>query len=92
MNQTSKQFDCSPDAISFTTFILSLSTAALQQLGACPKEEGSQPTVDLCLAKQTIDILEMLQKKTSGNLSEAEEKLLSNVLHDLRMRFVALSK
>ena len=40
------------------------------------------------MAKQTIDILSMLQEKTVGNLSEEEENLLKNVLYDLRMMYV----
>ena len=43
---------------------------------------------NLPMAKQTIDILSMLQEKTVGNLSEEEENLLKNVLYDLRMMYV----
>lgn len=75
------------EAVKFTTFVLSLSTAALQQLGL--DVEGRAPTADLPMARQTIDILAMLQDKTQGNLSEQESKLLGNVLYDLRMRYVA---
>ena len=82
---------CSPQEVSFTAFILSLSTAALQHLGA-KIEESQDACVDLCRAQQTIDILDMLEKKTRGNLSEQESKLLGNILHDLRMRFVQESR
>jgi len=76
--------------ISFTTFVLSLSTAALQNLGVSISEDGKdeQACVNLAMAKQTIDVLEMLEEKTSGNLTEQEKKLLENVLYDLRMRYV----
>ncbi len=40
------------------------------------------------MAKQTIDILNMLQEKTAGNLSEEEENLLKNILYDLRIMYV----
>jgi hypothetical protein len=40
------------------------------------------------MAKQTIDILGMLKEKTAGNLAKEEEALLSNLLYDLRMRYV----
>jgi hypothetical protein len=40
------------------------------------------------MAKQTIDMLGMLQEKTKGNLTDDEENLIKNVLYDLRMRFV----
>jgi hypothetical protein len=83
--------EASSRTLSFTAFVLSLSTAALQQLGV-PTTEGEDPCVDLQLAQQTIDILDMLQKKTEGNLSAEESKLLGNVLYDLRMRFVEASR
>lgn len=43
---------------------------------------------NLPLAKQTIDIIGMLAEKTRGNLSDDEEKLVKNILHDLRMMYV----
>lgn len=79
-------------AVSFTAFVLSLSTAALQHLGlSLPEIDNAEPCQNLALARQTIDILEMLQKKTQGNLKDEEEKLLGNILFDLRMRFVKAS-
>ena len=66
--------------MSFDIFVLSLNTSALLQLG-----EGGE--LDLPLARQTIDILAMLEEKTRGNLSGAEERLLHQVLFDLRMRY-----
>jgi hypothetical protein len=84
--------ESAPPEISFTAFVLSLSTAALQQLGVKVTEEAEDVCVNLALAKQSIDILEMLEKKTEGNLSEQESKLLGNVLYDLRMRFVQASR
>ena len=66
--------------MSFDIFVLSLNTSALLQLG-----EGGE--LDLPLARQTIDILAMLEEKTRGNLSGAEEQLLNQVLFDLRMRY-----
>ena len=41
------------------------------------------------MAKQTIDILGVLKKeKTQGNLTNDEEQLLDNLLHDLRIKYV----
>jgi len=80
-------------ALSFTAFVLSLSTAALQHLGEIlPGMESEKPCRNLELARQTIDLLEMLQKKTDGNLSDEEGKLLGNVLFDLRMRYVKAAR
>jgi len=79
--------------MSFATLVLSLSTSALLHLGVPPEPtEGAQPEVNLPLAQQTIDILEILRDKTRGNLDESESRLLEGVLHDLRMRFIAARK
>jgi len=48
--------------------------------------------VNLPLAKHTIDILSMLEKKTAGNLGPDEEKLLKSVLYQVRMSYVKRSK
>jgi hypothetical protein len=40
------------------------------------------------LAKQTIDLIAMLMEKTKGNLTPEEEKLMEQILYDLRMRYV----
>ena len=78
--------------INFGTFIFSLSSSALYHLGELPDPETNQPTQDLPLAKQTIDILGMLKEKTKGNLEDEEERMLEGMLYDLRMRYVAAIK
>jgi hypothetical protein len=77
-------------SIDFNTFVLSLSTSALMHLGKLP--EGENHTVNLAHAKQSIDCLALLEQKTRGNLTGEEERLLSEVLYDLRLRFVAAKK
>lgn len=82
-------------APTFATFVLSLSTSALLQLGAIEdptQPESPPPEPDLALARHTIDILEVLKDKTLGNLDPQEEELLRGVLHDLHMRFVEAQK
>ena len=82
-------------SIDFSTFVLSLGTTALYQLGQIGSTEGeaSKPTEpNLPVARQTIDALEMLTEKTRGNLSDGEAKLLESILYELRMRFVEASK
>jgi hypothetical protein len=79
-------------AIDFSTFVLSLSHSALVHLGDAPALEGGTPERDFALAKQTIDLLGILQEKTRNNLSGEEERLLDQVLYDLRVRFVEVSK
>lgn len=74
--------------VNFPTFIISLNVSALYHLGAVEDPETKQKSKDLPLAKQTIDILSMLEEKTKGNLTSDEEKLLQNILYDLRIIYV----
>lgn len=74
--------------IDFTTFILSLSSSAAFHLGLLPHPESKCTCVNLPMAKQTIDILSLLQEKTRGNLTGEEERLLGEILYNLRMAFV----
>lgn len=77
------------EGFSFGGFVLSLATSALVHLGVAPEGESEQDAEpNLAAARQVIDILEMLQAKTRGNLDESEQLLLENALHDLHMRFV----
>lgn len=78
--------------ITFSTFIFSLSSSALLHLGEIPDPGTGAKKEDLPLAKQTIDILGMLDEKTKGNLTSDEKNLLSNILYDLRMRYIAKKK
>lgn len=72
----------------FTTFCLSLASSAMIHLGQAPSPESGTSEVSLPLAKQTIDILALMEEKTRGNLTDEEAKLLSTLLYDLRLRFV----
>lgn len=78
--------DAAIPPIDFNILILSLSTSALMQLGEGPDHESTEP--DLNLARQTIDLLGVLEEKTRGNLTGEEERLLQQILTDLRVRFV----
>lgn len=78
--------------INFSTFVFSLSSSVLLHLGEMPDPTTNKKVVDLSLAKQSIDMLAMLQEKTSGNLDEEEENLLKNLLYELRIKYVAHSK
>ena len=79
-------------AVDFHTFVLSLGSSALLHLGELEHPEGGSAEKDLPLAKHTIDILSMLEEKTKGNLTSAEEKLIQSLLYDLRLRYVNASK
>jgi hypothetical protein len=74
--------------INFATFVASLNASALLHLGAIEDPSSSTQNKNLPMAKQTIDILNMLQEKTTGNLSQEEENMLKNILYDLRIMYV----
>lgn len=74
--------------IDFVTFVMSLASSAFVHMGDAPHPETGATAEHLALAKQTIDILGMLEAKTKGNLGEDEAKFLENLLADLRIRYV----
>jgi hypothetical protein len=74
--------------VNFSTFIFSLSSSALLHFGEIPDPSSGNKKKNLPMAKHTIDILSMLEEKTTGNLTRDEEQLFKNILYDLRMRYV----
>jgi len=78
-------------AVDFLNLVVSMSHSALLHLGDAPDPSTGGHEKNLPLARQTIDILAMLQEKTRGNLSGNEERVLSQAVYDLRMRFVEVS-
>ena len=86
--QTSNRQNTLPPEINFASFVLSLSSSALYHFGEIPDPVTNKMQRNLLMAKQTIDILGILKEKTAGNLSPEEDALLSNLLYDLRMRYV----
>jgi hypothetical protein len=91
-DETRKPETQSAGGIDFFTFVLSLASSAFVHLGDAPHPETAKVESNLLLAKQTIDILGMLQEKTKGNLTADEDKFLDNILTDLRLRFVTRQK
>lgn len=79
-------------AIDFPTFILSVASAAMMGLGLAPRPGSNKQELDLEMARQNIDLLEMIQQKTRSNLTPDEEKLLERVLFEVRTKFVEVSK
>ena len=77
-------------AVSFSGFVISLTTTAAVHFGDYPDPvSGETKALNLAAASQMIDILAMLDVKTRGNLTAQERSLLEQVLYDLRMRYVA---
>jgi hypothetical protein len=74
--------------INFATFIFSLNSSALVHLGIIDDPATRTKSKNIAMAKQTIDILAMLQEKTNGNLSSDEENMLKSMLYDLRILYV----
>ena len=68
--------------------VLSLQAGAMQQMGKVASPVTGEVERDLILAQHTIDILDMVQKKTKGNLTDEEEKLVGHVLYELRLNYV----
>jgi len=78
--------------IDFSTFVFSLNSSALVHLGVLEEPGTGEKVKNLPLAKQTIDLLGMLEEKTRGNLTKDEENLLKSMLHDLRLMYVKEKK
>jgi hypothetical protein len=74
--------------IDFSTFVLSLNSSILVQLGLIEDPVAGQKSKNMAMAKQTIDLLSLLEEKTKGNLTEQEENILKNILYELRLLYV----
>ena len=86
--ETGKEKSFTLPQIDFSTFVLSLNSSVLVQLGLIEDPATGQKSKNLPMAKQTIDLLSMLEEKTKGNLTEQEENILKNLLYELRMLYV----
>lgn len=72
----------------FSTFVLSLASTALMQLGEVPDPTSGTQAADVPAAKHTIDMLTMLQEKIEKGLDAEEKRLLDGLLYELRMKYV----
>ena len=76
----------------FAALISMLTTQALFALGLLQIKGQEKKEPDLELAKYNIDMLETLEEKTKGNLTNEEEQILSNTLSELRMGYVKIAE
>jgi len=76
--------------ITFDHLVQQLYVSAMIQMGA-GTTEGQRPRVDILAARQTIDLLAILQEKTKGNLTAEETRILDTVLFEARMGFLELT-
>lgn len=74
---------------SFTSHVSMLATQAIGALGILPDPSGNA-NVDRAVAKHIIDTLEVLEKKTAGNLTDEEQAMMKDILHQLRMAYVSV--
>lgn len=81
--------DQQDSAITFTGFILSLATTAAVHFGDIEDPNtGERAEPNLPAASQMIELIAMLQERTKGNLIEPEERLVDDLLYELRLRYV----
>ncbi|WP_158790145.1 DUF1844 domain-containing protein [Granulicella sp. L60] len=80
-----------PPTMSFEQLVQSVYMTSIMQLGGTT-QEGQQPQVDILGARQSVDMLAVLEEKTRGNLSLDEERLLSSALFELRMAFLEVTQ
>lgn len=78
--------------VDFPSFVLSLATSAMVQMGEIPDPASGRRAFSLEGAKQMIEIISMLQKKTEGNLEPDEAQMLEGILYELRMKYVEKSR
>lgn len=83
MNETENKIDQL-----FLNLVLSLHSAAMQQMGKLKNPMTDTIERDLRQAEMSIDMLDMVKKKTEGNLSEEENKFLTQMLNELKMNFM----
>jgi hypothetical protein len=92
-DDTSAGAESGASSINFASFVLSLvHTAAVHFGDVGDPTTGERHPPNLALAQQMIDILAMLEEKTRGNLSAEERQLIDQVLYELRMRYVEVSR
>jgi Domain of unknown function (DUF1844) len=81
--------DTPETGLTFSGFILSLATTAAVHFGdIADPNTGERTEPNLAAAAQMIELIAMLQERTKGNLIEPEERLLDDLLYELRLRYV----
>ncbi len=75
-----------------SNFVASLASSALVQLGILPDPRTGGLKKDLEMARYTIDLLDMLKEKTQGNLTEEESRIIEEVVVELKLKFIEMSR
>ena len=80
-------------AVTFIGLLLSLAHTAAVHFGDVPDPvSGQKGTANLAAAQQMIDIISLLEEKTRGNLTAEERQLIEQILYELRVRYVEVSR
>jgi len=80
------------DYSGFETLVSYLGTTAMFQMGLVAGPGGQRIPADLINARNTIDMIEVLERKTRGNLTPDESRLLEDVLYELRLAYVEVER
>jgi len=77
---------------SFVTLAMSIASSAVMSLGLAPDPQTNKTNTNLDMARFNIDLLDMLEKKTKGNLVKEEQDFMVQVISDLKMKYVEASQ
>ena len=78
-----------PLEANFSTLVLSVASSAAMSLGMAPDPATGQTSVDKKMAQFNIDLLEVLKEKSENNRTDEEDKLINQLISDLKMKFVS---
>ena len=84
--------DAEPERTLFNEFLMGIASSAFIYLGLVEHPATGRRQVDMTAAKESIDMLVMLQEKTKGNLTRGEEKFFEDLLSDLKMQYVRMRR
>ena len=90
--QTGEDKEFITPEVNFSFFISTLALQVSIYLGQIPNPATNKKERNLTQAKFIIDTLDMLKDKTKGNLNDDENKLLENLLYELKMQYIAVTK
>lgn len=80
--------DTETNKIMFANLVMMLSSSAMQQLGKLVNPMTNKTELSLEGARMTIDMIEMLEAKSKGNLDAEEAKMIRQILSSLQMNYV----
>ena len=95
--EQSEQAESAPESqelppASFEMLLTSLATEAMMSLGQLPNMATGQVETNVPQARYAIDMLQVIEEKTKGNLTPGEQQALEGLLHQLRMMFVSVQQ